>query len=64
MAAGVRESLVGGDTLTIAIDVDGLSSAIPGAHELSGEWDRVLVTAADRPNTDTLPAASRSGGGP
>ena len=42
--------------MTIAmIEVDGLSSTIPGAHELSGEWDRVLITAADRPNTDTLP---------
>ncbi len=46
---------MGGGAVTIAIDVEGLSSAIPGAHELSGEWDRVLVTAADRPNTDTLP---------
>ena len=42
--------------MTIAIGVDGVSSAIPGAHELSGEWDRVLFTAGDRPNTDTLPA--------
>ncbi len=42
--------------MTIAIGVDGVSSAIPGAHELSGEWDRVLFTASDRPNTDTLPA--------
>jgi Xaa-Pro aminopeptidase len=41
--------------LTTEIHVDGLSSAIPGALELSGEWDRVLVTAADRPSTDTLP---------
>ena len=50
------QSLVGGDAVTIAMDVDGVSSAIPGAHELSGEWDRVMLTAADRPNTDTLPA--------
>ncbi len=42
--------------MTTEIHVDGLSSAIPGALELSGEWDRVLVTAADRPDTDTLPA--------
>jgi Xaa-Pro aminopeptidase len=41
--------------VTTEIHVDGLSSAIPGALELSGEWDRVLVTAADRPNTDSLP---------
>jgi Xaa-Pro dipeptidase len=53
---GGAQSLVGGGALTIAIDVLGVSSAIPGAHELSGEWDRVLITAADRPNTDTLPA--------
>ena len=42
--------------MTTAMDVVGVSSAIPGVHELSGEWDRVMLTAADRPNTDTLPA--------
>ena len=41
--------------MSTEIQVDGLSSAIPGALELSDEWDRVLITAADRPNTDTLP---------
>jgi Xaa-Pro aminopeptidase len=38
------------------LHVGGLSSSIPGAIELSGEFDRVLHTAADRPNTDSLPA--------
>jgi Xaa-Pro aminopeptidase len=38
------------------IHVGGLSSSIPGAIELSGEFDRVLLTAADRPHTDTLPS--------
>jgi Xaa-Pro aminopeptidase len=38
------------------IHVGGLSSSIPGAIELTGEFDRVLHTAADRPHTDTLPA--------
>jgi Xaa-Pro aminopeptidase len=37
------------------IQINGLNSAIPGAHELSREFDRVLHTAADRPHTDTLP---------
>ncbi len=32
-----------------------LTSSIPGAIELNGEFDRVLHTAADRPHTDTLP---------
>ncbi len=44
-----------GGSVATGIQFDGLSSAIPGALELSGEWDRVLVTAADRPDTDTLP---------
>ncbi len=33
----------------------GLSSSIPGALDLSGEFDRVLITAADRPDPDSLP---------
>jgi Xaa-Pro dipeptidase len=33
-----------------------LSSAVPGALDLTMEFDRVLHTAADRPDTDTLPA--------
>ena len=42
--------------MSTEIHVGGLSSSIPGAIELSGEFDRVLHTAADRPHTDTLPA--------
>jgi Xaa-Pro dipeptidase len=38
------------------IQANGLSSAVPGAFELTGEFDRVLLTAADRPHTDTMPA--------
>jgi Xaa-Pro aminopeptidase len=34
----------------------GLSSSVPGALDLTMEFDRVLHTAADRPSTDTLPA--------
>ena len=41
--------------MSTEIHVGGLSSSIPGAIELSGEFDRVLHTAADRPQTDTLP---------
>jgi Xaa-Pro aminopeptidase len=37
------------------IHVGGLSSSIPGAIELTGEFDRVLHTAADRPRSDSLP---------
>ena len=42
--------------MSTEIHVGGLSSSIPGAIELTGEFDRVLHTAADRPHTDTLPA--------
>ena len=42
--------------MSTEIHVGGLSSSIPGAIELSAEFDRVLHTAADRPHTDTLPA--------
>lgn len=42
--------------MSTEIHVGGLSSSIPGAVDLTGEFDRVLVTAADRPSTDTLPA--------
>jgi Xaa-Pro aminopeptidase len=38
------------------IHVGGMSASIPGAIELTGEFDRVMLTAADRPDTDTLPA--------
>ncbi len=34
----------------------GLSSSVPGALDLTMEFDRVLITAADRPEQDTLPA--------
>ncbi len=46
----------GGGALSTQIDVNGLNSAIPGALELSEEFDPVLLTAADRPDVDTLPA--------
>jgi Xaa-Pro dipeptidase len=34
----------------------GLNSSVPGALDLTMEFDRVLLTAADRPDKDTLPA--------
>ena len=34
----------------------GLIIAIPGEIDLSGEFDPVLITAADRPSNDSLPA--------
>jgi Xaa-Pro aminopeptidase len=34
----------------------GMSSSVPGAIDLTMEFDRVLLTAADRPSVDTLPA--------
>jgi Xaa-Pro dipeptidase len=37
------------------IHIGGVSSSIPGAVDLTGEFDRVLLTAADRPHSDTLP---------
>ena len=33
----------------------GVITAIPGEIDLSGEFDPVLITAADRPSNDTLP---------
>ncbi len=41
--------------MATVIHANGLSAAVPGALELTGEFDRVLYTAADRPHTDTLP---------
>ena len=38
------------------IHLIGLSSSVPGALDLTMEFDRVLHTAADRPHQDTLPA--------
>ena len=35
--------------------VGGVITAIPGEIDLSGEFDPVLITAADRPSNDTLP---------
>src|SRR5262245_48000050 len=34
----------------------GLSSSLPAALHLTMEFDRVLLTAADRPSVDSLPA--------
>ncbi len=44
--------------MSTAVHVNGLSSAVPGANGLSGEFDRVLLTAADRPHTDTFPTTA------
>ena len=38
------------------LHLTGLSSSVPGALDLTMEFDRVLHTAADRPDKDTLPA--------
>ena len=35
-----------------------LITVLPGDLDFSGEFDRVLITAADRPDIDTLPAMS------
>jgi len=37
------------------LHVGGVITAIPGEIDLSGEFDPVLITAADRPSNDTLP---------
>jgi len=37
------------------LHIGGLITSIPGEIDLSGEFDRVRVTAADRPSGDTLP---------
>ncbi len=42
--------------MSTEIDLSALNSSISGAVDLSGELDQVMLTAADRPNTDTLPA--------
>ena len=42
--------------MSTEIHFAGLSSSVPGALDLTMEFDRVLLTAADRPDTDTLPA--------
>ncbi len=42
--------------MSTAVHLVGLSSSVPGALDLTMEFDRVLHTAADRPDKDTLPA--------
>ena len=42
--------------MSTEIHFGGLSSSVPGALDLTVEFDRVLHTAADRPDHDTLPA--------
>ncbi|MGZ3316957.1 MAG: M24 family metallopeptidase, partial [Isosphaeraceae bacterium] len=37
------------------LHVGGVITAIPGEIDFSGEFDPVLITAADRPFNDTLP---------
>ena len=41
--------------MAIEIHFTGLNSSVPGALDLTMEFDRVLETAADRPERDTLP---------
>ena len=41
--------------MTTELHVGGVITAIPGEIDLSGEFDPVLITAADRPSNDTLP---------
>ena len=41
--------------MSTELHVGGLITSIPGEIDLSGEFDRVRVTAADRPSVDTLP---------
>jgi Xaa-Pro aminopeptidase len=48
-------SFDGGGAVSIETHVGGLITSIPGQVDLSGEFDKVLITAADRPHTDTLP---------
>src|SRR5437667_1699811 len=53
---GSSGSSKGGNSVSTEIPLVSLSSAVPGALDLTMEFDRVLHTAADRPHTDTLPA--------
>ncbi len=41
--------------MTTELHAGGVITAIPGEIDLSGEFDPVLITAADRPSNDTLP---------
>jgi Xaa-Pro dipeptidase len=47
--------LDGGGVVSTEIHVQGLVASLPGEIDLSGEYDRVRVTAMDRPDIDTLP---------
>ena len=48
-------SFDGGDEVATDTDSGALISIIPGDIDLSGEFDPVRITAADRPYNDTLP---------
>lgn len=48
-------SFDGGDEVATETDSGGLISIIPGDIDLSGEFDPVRITAADRPDQDSLP---------
>ena len=48
-------SFDGGDEVATDTDSGVLISIIPGDIDLSGEFDPVRITAADRPDNDTLP---------
>ncbi len=41
--------------MSTELHVGSVITALPGDIDLSGEFDPVLITAADRPHTDTLP---------
>src|SRR5262245_31269529 len=53
---GRRGMFGGGDLVSTATHFTGLSASVPGALDLTMEFDRVLQTAADRTDKDTLPA--------
>jgi Xaa-Pro aminopeptidase len=48
-------SFDGGDEVVTETDTGGLIAIIPADIDLSGEFDPVKVTAADRPDNDSLP---------
>lgn len=41
--------------MAIVVHLAGVSASVPGALDLTREFDRVLHTAADRPDNDSLP---------
>jgi Xaa-Pro dipeptidase len=49
---------MGGAALSSELFLGSQVASIPGALDLTIEFDRVLVTAADRPSNDTLPGRS------